>query len=238
MSGLRCHWLGRVAYADAVALQEALRRRLLDGDHDAERLLLLEHDPVITLGKSARREHLLATPELLAARGITVAESSRGGDVTYHGPGQLVAYPVMRLQNGVVAHVEALAQAVIDLAAAHGVSARFRRDCPGVWVDSGSPEKQEAKLAAFGVHVHRRVAIHGVAVNITTALSAFDLIVPCGLAGTRATSLAALTPGALPPLADLARAFASRFADAVGRAVDFDVASPIQTLLSQLAFVE
>jgi lipoyl(octanoyl) transferase len=237
MSVLHAHWLGRVGYADAVALQEGLRRRLLDGDGNAERLLLLEHEPVITLGRSARREHLLADPELLRARGIAVAESSRGGDVTYHGPGQLVAYPVMRLGHGVVAHVEALAQAVIGLAAAHGVRARFRRDCPGVWVD-GPSDGKEAKLAAFGVHVHRRVAIHGVALNVSTALSAFDLIVPCGLAGSRATSLKVLIGREPAALLDLARDFATRFAHAVGRSADFDVASPIQTLLSQVAFVE
>src|SRR5262249_41657862 len=92
-------WLGRVGYADAVARMEALRTRILDGDTGAETLLLLEHAPVITLGRRARAEHILASAEALAARGVTVAESSRGGDVTYHGPGQLVAYPVMRLET-------------------------------------------------------------------------------------------------------------------------------------------
>jgi lipoyl(octanoyl) transferase len=232
---LRAHWLGRVAYADAVRLQEALRRRVLDGDDGAERLLLLEHEPVITLGRSARREHLLLSPDALAERGIALAESSRGGDVTYHGPGQLVAYPVLRLTRGVVAHVEALAAAVLAVAAAQGVRARFRRDCPGVWV--ARDDGREDKLAAFGVHVHRRVAIHGVALNVTTALSAFELIVPCGLAGTRATSLAELSGGA-PPLPALAARFAARFAEAVGRTVELEAEAPIQALLSRLALVE
>ncbi|HZS35643.1 MAG TPA: lipoyl(octanoyl) transferase LipB [Polyangia bacterium] len=211
MTPLAAVWLGRVGYAAAVELQERLRRRILDGDRGAETLLLVEHDAVITLGRGARAEHVLASPSELRARGVAVERSSRGGDVTYHGPGQLVAYPVMRLERGVVAHVEAMAAACIDVAASLGVRARFRRECPGVWVG-------DDKLAAFGVHVHRRVAAHGVALNVSTALDAFDLIVPCGLKNTRATSLAALTGRALAP-ADLAPPFADAFARAAGRAI-------------------
>jgi lipoyl(octanoyl) transferase len=199
-----------VGYRAAAELQESLRRRILDGDADAERLLLLEHDPVITLGRSAQREHVLASEEALRARGVELERSSRGGDVTYHGPGQLVAYPVLKLERGVVAHVQAMADAAIAVAAAEGVEARFRRDCPGVWCGDG------AKLAAFGVHVHRRVAIHGVALNVSTALDAFSLIVPCGLAGTRATSLAAESGRRLEP-ESLAAPFAAAFARALGR---------------------
>jgi lipoate-protein ligase B len=222
-------WLGRVGYREAAALQEQLRARVLDGDHAAETLLLCEHDPVITLGRGARAEHVLAAPEALRARGVAVERSTRGGDVTYHGPGQLVAYPVVRLSRGVVAHVEAMAEAAIAVARAHGVEARFRRDCPGVWVG-------DDKLAAFGVHVHRRVAIHGVALNVSTALDAFDLIVPCGLRGTRATSLGALTGRALEP-EPLARAFAEAFARAAGRELAW-AAPAIPPLLSRSAPVE
>jgi lipoate-protein ligase B len=207
---MRWAWLGRVGYTRAAALQESLRRRILDGDDAAETLLLLEHDPVVTLGRSAKADHVLASEEALRARGIERVVSSRGGDVTYHGPGQLVAYPVMRLRSGVVAHVEAMAEAVVALARADGVTAVFRRDCPGVWVG-------DAKLAAFGVHVHRRVAIHGVALNVSTALDAFELIVPCGLRHTRVTSLAALTGRVRPPgelAAPVARAFAERLGTA------------------------
>jgi lipoate-protein ligase B len=200
---MRWQWLGRIGYAAAVELQESLRKRILDGDDAAETLLLLEHDPVITLGRSARAANVLASDELLRARGIERVVSSRGGDVTYHGPGQLVAYPVMRLRRGIVAHVEALARAVVTLAAADGITAEFRRDCPGVWVG-------DAKLAAFGIHVHRRVAIHGVALNVATALDAFELIVPCGLRHTRVTSLAALSGRTRTP-EQLAPAFASAF---------------------------
>lgn len=206
---LRWAWLGRVGYGRAAELQESLRRRILDGDEAAETLLLLEHDPVVTLGRSAEAGHVLASEDALRARGIERVVSSRGGDVTYHGPGQLVAYPVVRLRRGVVAHVEAMAAAVVALAAADGVTAEFRRDCPGVWVG-------DAKLAAFGIHVHRRVAIHGVALNVSTALDAFELIVPCGLRHTRVTSLAELTGRARPP-GELAAPFARAFADRVGR---------------------
>jgi lipoyl(octanoyl) transferase len=206
---MRWQWLGRVDYLDAVQRMEALRARILDGDDAAETLLLCEHPPVITLGRRARAEHILASEAALAARGVALARASRGGDVTYHGPGQLVAYPVMRLQGGVVDHVCRLAKAAIAVAAAYGIEARFDRARPGVWAG-------DAKLAAVGVHVHRRVAIHGLALNVTTALDAFDLIVPCGLRDLAVTSIAALS-GQAPALPDVAAAFAAAFAGLDGR---------------------
>ncbi|HEX4459042.1 MAG TPA: lipoyl(octanoyl) transferase LipB [Polyangia bacterium] len=202
-------WLGRVGYEDAVARMERLRARILDGDSSAETLLLLEHPATITMGRRTKPENLLATPDELAARGVALVRSSRGGDVTYHGPGQLVAYPVVRLGDGVVAHVERLAQAAVDVAAQHGVSARFDRDCPGVWTP-------DAKLAAIGVHVHRRVAIHGLALNVTTALDHFALIVPCGLSNRRVTSIAAESH-TTPDLPSVAAEFAAAFARLSGR---------------------
>ncbi len=205
---LKWSWLGRVAYREAAVLQEALRRRILDGDADAERLLLLEHDPVVTLGRSARESDILDASGL-AARGIAVEKSTRGGQVTYHGPGQLVAYAVLRLDKGVVAHVEALCQAAVAVAADLGVAARFRRDCPGVWAG-------DRKLASVGVHVHRRVTVHGLALNVSTALDPFSLIVACGLGSTQPTSLA-LESGQKPTPSDLAPPFADALAVALGR---------------------
>jgi len=117
--------------------------------------------------------------------GIELHKASRGGDVTYHGPGQLVAYPVFPVKAGVVAHIEAMAVAVIAVLAHFGVKGEFRRDEPGVWVGN-------AKICAFGVHIRRRVAIHGLALNVSTALSAFEVIVPCGLIGRSVTSISAL----------------------------------------------
>lgn len=237
MRPLAWAFLGRVPYARAAALQEALRARILDGDEDAEALLLLEHDPVITLGRAAKREHVLAGEAQLRARGVTLAASTRGGDVTYHGPGQLVAYPVLRLQRGIVAHVEAMAQAAIAVAAAHGVAARFRRDCPGVWVGGDDEARCGAgnrgrKLAAFGVHVHRRVAIHGVALNVSTALEAFDLIVPCGIRDAGVTSIARES-GRGVDVEETAAPFARAFAAALGRG---EVRA--ESLLSRLPDVE
>jgi lipoate-protein ligase B len=230
VSALAAAWLGRVPFRAAAALQETLRRRILDGDAAAETLLLVEHDPVITLGRSARAEHILAAPSELAARGITVERATRGGDVTWHGPGQLVVYPVMRLVRGVLAHVEALAAAAVEVAAARGVAARFRRDCPGVWVG-------DRKLASIGVHVHRRVAVHGLALNVATAPDAFNLIIACGLPETRAIALADAAGRAFT-VEELVEPFAAAFARAAGRAVQFVPAPPIPPLQSRSAPVE
>jgi lipoyl(octanoyl) transferase len=209
---LRWSWLGRVGYREAAALQERLRQRILDGE-DAEELLLLEHDPVVTLGRSARASDLLQ-PDELARLGIAVERSTRGGQVTYHGPGQLVAYPVVRLQRGIVAHVEALCGAAVAVAQELGVAARYRRDCPGVW----TPD--DRKLASVGVHVHRRVTVHGVALNVSTSLEPFQLIVACGQSGARPTSLVAQNAvgGAVAVTpSDVAPRFAAAFAAALGR---------------------
>jgi lipoyl(octanoyl) transferase len=197
---MRWAWLGRVRYPSAWELQESLRAAILDGRAE-ETLLLCEHEPVITLGRSADRRNVLVRPDELARRGIDVVASSRGGDVTYHGPGQLVGYPVFRVRS-VVAHVQGMADAITEVIAP--IRGRWRRDCPGVWVG-------EHKLAAFGVHIRRGVAIHGFALNVTTALDAFSLIVPCGLSRTKVTSLSAL--GAMtPPLPELAARVATAFA--------------------------
>lgn len=202
-------WLGRVPYREAWALQEALRRRVIDGE-PAETILLLEHPPVITLGRAANPSNVLLEEAALAARGIELVRSTRGGDVTWHGPGQLVAYPVVRLHRGVVAHVTGMAEAVIEVVRTLGVEAEFRRERAGVWVG-------DRKLCAFGVHVGRGVAIHGLALNLTTAPGAFSLIVPCGLRDAGVTSVAELT-GASPTVESLAEPLAVALLQALGRA--------------------
>jgi lipoate-protein ligase B len=209
---LAWRWLGRIAWDEAAALQEALRRQILDGDEAAERLLLCEHPPVVTLGRRAERANVLFSDEVLAARGVALARASRGGDVTFHGPGQLVAYPVLRLSRGVEAHVRDLAGAAVAVAAQLGVAASFERARPGVWVAG-------RKLAALGVHVHRRVAIHGLALNATIDPAAFEVIVPCGLAGVAVTSLAR-EAGRSPPPEALAAPFAAAFAARLGRPLE------------------
>jgi lipoyl(octanoyl) transferase len=160
-------------------------------------LLFCEHDAVITRGRSALATNILASAPELARRGLSVEQASRGGDVTYHGPGQLVGYPVVRLRGGVVAHMTAMARAIGRVVAELGVATEFRRDAPGLWTN-------DEKLCAFGVHIRSRVAIHGFALNVTTDLDAFNLIVPCGLVGARVTSLARLGVASPPPLEILA----------------------------------
>jgi lipoyl(octanoyl) transferase len=206
-------WLGRVPFAATAELQERLRREVLSGQ-GPQTLLLCEHDPVITLGRSARRAHVLASGAELSRLGIAVHDASRGGDVTYHGPGQLVGYPILRLRAGVVDHLTAMARGLSALLASFGIAASWRRDAPGLWV-AGTADPRPAKICAFGVHVQRRVAIHGFALNVTTALDAFNLIVPCGLRGVRATSIEVLT-GATPSLSSLAARAADALGDAYG----------------------
>jgi lipoyl(octanoyl) transferase len=171
---------------------------------------------VITLGRHARPEHVLLSPAELAARGLEVHPVSRGGDVTYHGPGQLVGYPVFRLRPGLVAHMERMAAAIIDVLGGLGLVGAWRRDRPGVWVG-------DEKICAFGVHVSHRVAIHGFALNVTTPPEAFSPIVPCGLSDAGVTSIAALA-GRAPAPAMLAPIVAAAIARAFGLALETSVA--------------
>jgi lipoyl(octanoyl) transferase len=213
MDAAEWRWLGRVPFAETVEVQERLREDVIAG-RAAETLLLCEHDPVITLGRSARAAHVLASREELARRGVAVHAASRGGDVTYHGPGQLVGYPIMRLRGGLVSHLEAMARGLGALLAPMGLAAAWRRDAPGLWIDRGNGNAL-AKICAFGVHVRHRVTMHGFALNVSTALDAFDLIVPCGLRDVAVTSIAALA-GAAPSVEALAPRAAAALGEAFG----------------------
>jgi lipoyl(octanoyl) transferase len=176
-------WLGRVAYGAALRLQEQARDEVADGARDL--LLMLEHDPVITLGRAANVEHVLAPAEALSASGISVVRTSRGGDVTMHGPGQLTGYPIFRLRRGVRAHIRAMADGIAAVLSELGIAAEWRESTPGLWVGQN-------KICAFGVHVRRRVAMHGFALNMNNDLDCFQMIVPCGLRQAGVTSTAAL----------------------------------------------
>ncbi len=194
-------WLGRIEHAEAVARMEAARDRVLGGDDHAQEVMLCEHPPVITLGKSADRDHVVAAADVLAAHGVAVASTSRGGDVTYHGPGQLMVYPVLRVRRGVVAFLAEVAAVLAGVAAELGVpGATWQRDPAGLWLDG-------AKLAACGLHLRRQVAIHGWAFDIATPPAMWRLIVPCGL-GTAVMSLdralAARGRPPAPPVAEVA----------------------------------
>ncbi len=155
-------------------------------------LLLVEHDPVVTISRRAgAANHLLATPELLRHHAVAVAETDRGGDITYHGPGQLVAYPILDLNVlnlGLHDYMRLLEQSVIDTCAGFGIAAHRDAKATGVWVHSPT-HAAPAKIAAMGVRVRRWATLHGLALNITTNLEHFNLIVPCGLAGRPVTSL-------------------------------------------------
>lgn len=203
------HWLGRVPYGQAQALQERLLCARVEG-RIGDTLLLLEHDPVITFGRGARAENLVAGRSELALRGIDVHETSRGGDVTYHGPGQLVAYPIFDLRPDrcdVRRYVRDLARVMIALAGGYGIDAAFIEGTSrlvGVWVDESSPTlwpgdprsesgaRQAAKIGAIGVRLSRWVTMHGFAFNVATDLTAFQWIVPCGITEYGVTSLSRL----------------------------------------------
>jgi len=176
--------LGTVGYRDALAVQEQLRARRQAGEL-ADSVLVLEHFPVYTLGRRADPSELPLTPRQLRARGIEVYESDRGGRVTYHGPGQLVAYPVFAIAD-VLEYVRALEAAIVLALSRAGLAARARpedgADYTGVWIG-------ERKIASIGVHVQRGVTTHGLAVNVDNDLEPFTWITPCGLQGVRMTSL-------------------------------------------------
>jgi lipoyl(octanoyl) transferase len=189
MTPLEVRRLGMMPYDEALALQRKLvEERRADAIPDV--LLLVEHPPVLTLGVrgDGGRSHILATPEALASRGIEVFETGRGGDVTYHGPGQIVGYPIVNLKPDrcdVHRYVRDLEEVLIRAAADYGVPAKRIAGLTGVWVG-------EEKLAAIGVRISRWITSHGFAFNHTTNLSHFDVIVPCGIADRGVTSLARL----------------------------------------------
>jgi lipoyl(octanoyl) transferase len=209
--------LGVISYAEALALQHALVE-----DRKAGRipdvLLLLEHPHVITLGvkTDSARSHIVASPEVLAARDVEVHETGRGGDVTYHGPGQLVGYPIIDLKPDrcdVHAYVRDLEELMIRVCADFGVTARRASGLSGAWVDT--PRGPE-KIGAIGVRISRWVTSHGFAFNVNTDLDFFRLIVPCGIAEHGVTSLEALLGRSVLP-AEVEDAFVSRFCELFGR---------------------
>lgn len=242
--------LGTVGYAEALALQRE-RNRAVGAGEARSALMLLEHEPVITVShRRGVRDHVLAAPEELNALGIAVQDTDRGGDVTYHGPGQLVAYPIIRLNDhglNLGRYMRLLEAAVIDTAAQFGVVGQAEPGATGVWVASGNrdrgpgirksmresgdvesppgprspiPVPCSAKLCAMGVRIRKNTTMHGLALNITTDLSHFETIDPCGLGGRPVTSLSALLGEACPSMErvkqTLTDALASRLRAGVG----------------------
>jgi lipoyl(octanoyl) transferase len=184
-------WLGRVDYHEALDLQKRLVTERAEG-RIGDQLLLLEHPPVLTLGRTADPSHIRADPVTLAARGIEVVRVERGGEVTYHGPGQLVAYPILALSaRGLLVRplVRALEAALAATCAAYGVAATRRDGHPGCWCDPDGADPR--KIGALGLRIERGVSYHGIALNVTVDLADFDLIDPCGMPGVTSTSIAA-----------------------------------------------
>jgi lipoyl(octanoyl) transferase len=207
--------LGRIAYADGVERQKALVAARQAGEID-DTLLFVEHPPVITLGVKTRGNfaHIRADDAALAAQGVEVHESGRGGDVTFHGPGQLVGYPIVDLKpdrQDVHRYVRDLEEVLIRTAADFGIEAGRIKGYSGAWVG-------DRKLAAIGVRISRWVTSHGFALNVTTDLAGFDLIVPCGISDRGVTSLSALI-GRDVAMADVERSVVAHF----GAVFDRDV---------------
>src|ERR1700749_2632984 len=184
--------LGMVPYQTALRLQRTLLQ-MRKADRIENTLLLLEHPPVITLGRNARLDNVLASPEFLAQRGVELFDIDRGGDVTFHGPGQLVAYPIFDLRSfepkvGAVEFVRRLGEVLIRTCGDYGIGAQRIKGLTGVWTYA-LRNKPEAKIAAIGVHISRGVTTHGFALNVNTDLDYFTMIVPCGLTGKPVTSM-------------------------------------------------
>ena len=214
MKSLSAAWLGRVAYAPAFELQRAIADRRARGEI-GDTLLLLEHDPVYTLGRRATDGEVLLDADALSARGISVEHTDRGGRVTYHGPGQLVGYPIVDLGQGgdLVAYVRTLETALISTVAQYGIEATTISGLTGVWVGN-------AKIAAIGVHVSRGITTHGFALNITADLDAFNGIIPCGIVDRGVTSIEALS-GLRPGVDEVAARAATHLADLFGASLSW-----------------
>jgi lipoyl(octanoyl) transferase len=210
-SDLAVRRLGLIEYQAALDLQRELVEQRKRGEI-ADQLLLLEHPHVITLGVKTRndRSHILESDESLNAQGVAVFESGRGGDVTYHGPGQLVGYPILDLKPDrcdVHRYVRDLEEALIQAVATFGISAGRIAGLTGIWV---GPEGDKAKLAAIGVRISRWVTSHGFALNVNTDLSRFGLIVPCGISDKGVTSMQRLL-GHTVPMAEVEDAVVAAF---------------------------
>jgi lipoyl(octanoyl) transferase len=232
-------WLGRTRYRDAWDLQHRLVAARVEGSI-GDQLLLLEHEPVLTLGRHSDPTHVLASPAELAARGIELIETERGGEVTYHGPGQLTAYPIIRLADrGLLVRplVRALETALSRTCAAFGVEAGPRDGYPGCWCGGG-----RRKIGAIGVRIEHGVSYHGIALNVTVRLADFELIDACGLPGVESTSIGRESGREsgpqIEPVARAASAFAVAFAGALGAPLSGNLPPAVDPLVARAELEE
>jgi lipoyl(octanoyl) transferase len=227
--------LGLIGYERAWDLQKrvvAARKLALIPDV----LLICEHPHVITMGRNGRSEHLLASEQTLRTRGVEFHATNRGGDITYHGPGQIVAYPILNLseiRRDVGWYVRQLEEAMIRTTAEFGIIAERREGRTGIWVNvtDANEMPNEEKLGAIGVHISRWVTSHGLAYNVSTDLSFFDLIVPCGIAGKRATSLTRLLNREIE-VTDASPRLVQHLGECFGRAMRAMSAAEFESLLA------
>jgi lipoyl(octanoyl) transferase len=225
-------WLGRRPYREVWALQKELASARAEG-RIGDRLLLVEHPAVLTLGRHADEGHVRAQPDELAARGIELIRVERGGEVTYHGPGQLVAYPIIALsRRGLFVRplVRALEAAMVDTCAAFGVAAARREGHPGCWIEPDGPRAR--KIGALGIRIERGVTYHGIALNVDPDLADFDLIDACGMPDVVSASIAREAghpdePPSTERVREAARTFALAFANRIGARLELDgIATP------------
>lgn len=198
-------WLGFLGYSEALDLQMRITNCKKQGMVE-DVLLLLEHPPTVTLGRNGKWHNLIASESVLRSRGVCRFEVDRGGDITFHGPGQLVGYPILKLESAerdVHRYMRNLEETIIRLLAAFGVVGERQSGLTGVWTGQG-------KIAAMGVHLSRWITRHGFALNVNTDLSFFDLIIPCGISGARVTSMGTIL-GRLLDLGDVASGYTREF---------------------------
>jgi lipoate-protein ligase B len=184
VTSITASYLGTLPYISAWELQETLRKNLING-HGGNQLLIVQHPPTISLGRGEKGANLHFERSELQKSGFDVVETNRGGKVTYHGPGQLVAYPVVdlrTLKRGVKTYVQGLEDTMIQTLNSFGIGAERRESCPGAWV-SGK------KIGSIGIHVRKQVSVHGLALNVSPDLSHFSVITPCGITGVTMTSI-------------------------------------------------
>lgn len=221
MKQLYVERMGRVAYGPMLALQEARHAAVADGA-GPETLFLLEHEPVVTLGKNAGADHVLVSAAALAARGVELVATGRGGDVTYHGPGQIVGYPILALGEGeqdIKGYVYKLEELLIRTVADFGVTASRVEGLRGIWVGND-------KIGAIGVRIARWTTLHGFALNVATDLDGFALIVPCGIRGRGVTSLTRLC-SPVPSLREVEDRIIVHASAVLGRATHEATPSPL-----------
>lgn len=202
-------WLGTQPFA--ACLEEQLRTREAVAEGTApETLFMVEHPPTLTLGRRGTREDVLWSDERLAEEQVAVCETPRGGEVTLHAPGQLVAYPIVKVGRRIREHICQMAEVTMALFAQLGVEGtEFRMDHPGVW-------RGDTKMASIGIHISRGVSVQGMSINLAVAPHLFGALVSCGLPNVKMTSVAEVSPSPLPPMDQLARRWAEAYAEHAG----------------------